>query len=99
VDDFTEVFDGSDPTNPADDEPVDSDGDLLGDQLEDILGTDFQDVDSDGDGLDDGEEYFGVFGFVTDPLTKDTDGGGAWDGYEIFENGTNPLDPQDDVNP
>lgn len=48
-------------------------------------------VDSDNDGLTDGEET----ALGTDPNNPDTDGGGAQDGFEVT-NGTNPLDPADD---
>ncbi|MDY6049988.1 MAG: Rib/alpha-like domain-containing protein [Corynebacterium sp.] len=90
----------------------DTDGDGLPDDVEEQLGTDPYDVDSDGDGLWDGDE---VNQFRTDPLNKDTDGDGATDGQEVLnvndlhwndyetkyrETGnpgnTNPLDPDTD---
>jgi MYXO-CTERM domain-containing protein len=51
------------------------------------------DADTDDDGLNDGEE---VDEHGTDPLNADTDGGGTSDGQEI-EDGTDPLDPADDL--
>lgn len=45
------------------------------------------------DGLDDDAENF----YGTDPLNPDTDGGGAFDGLEVFQDGTDPLDPSDDI--
>ncbi len=50
-------------------------------------------ADSDGDGLEDGEE---VETYGTDPLSCDTDGDGMDDGWEVL-NSTDPLDPEDDM--
>ncbi|MDP2306557.1 MAG: putative metal-binding motif-containing protein [Pseudomonadota bacterium] len=50
-------------------------------------------LDTDGDGLDDYDERE-VYG--TDPLLADTDGGGVGDGAELA-NGTDPLEPGDDL--
>ncbi|MBP5226285.1 MAG: hypothetical protein J6336_02765, partial [Kiritimatiellae bacterium] len=55
------------------------------------LGTDPADPDSDGDGLEDGEEL----ALGTDPLDPDTDGDGLEDGEEVSL-GTDPLDPDTD---
>lgn len=52
-------------------------------------------ADTDSDGLKDGDE---VSKYKTDPLKADTDGGSVMDGKEVA-NGTNPLDPKDDVPP
>jgi len=84
----------------------DTDGDGLLDGEEVLTGsvpyeTDPNVVDTDGDGLSDGFEVLfdldpereGIQG--TDPTDPDTDGGGAGDGTE-FENGGDPLDPDDD---
>jgi len=49
--------------------------------------------DSDGDGLNDGEE---INMYRTDPLNPDTDGGSVSDLIEV-NRGTNPLNPDDDV--
>jgi hypothetical protein len=78
-------------TNPTD---ADTDDDGLLDGAEvDIHGTDPRNPDSDEDGLDDGQE---VNDHGTDPLDDDTDGGGAPDGDEIAD-GTDPLEPGDDL--
>jgi len=72
----------------------DTDGDGLNDGDEVLkYTTDPLKTDTDGDGLTDGDE---VLKYKTDPLKKDTDGGSVNDGDEI-KNGTNPLDPSDDV--
>jgi outer membrane protein OmpA-like peptidoglycan-associated protein len=73
---------------------VDTDGDGLSDG-EEVLKykTDPLKLDTDGDGLNDGDE---VSKYHTDPLKADTDGGSVSDGKEVA-NGTNPLDPSDDV--
>ena len=91
----------TDPHNP------DTDGDGLWDGLE--LGyspdvdpmstTDPLKVDTDGDGLWDGEEDLNRDGNVdwneTDPSNRDTDGDGVHcdDAMEVWETGTDPLDP------
>ena len=99
VSDGTEVLiDGTDPLDPSDDllPPVDTDGDgLVDDDEVAVYGTDPNNPDTDGDGLSDGEE---VLVHLTDPLLPDTDGGTVSDGAEIA-NGTDPLDPSDDVPP
>jgi outer membrane protein OmpA-like peptidoglycan-associated protein/opacity protein-like surface antigen len=71
----------------------DSDRDGLSDELENSLGTDPNNPDTDGDGLLDGEE---VNKYKTDPKDKDTDNGGIMDGIEV-RNGANPLDADDDI--
>ncbi|MBT3834942.1 hypothetical protein HOF56_01720 [Candidatus Peribacteria bacterium] len=57
--------------------------------------------DTDDDGLNDGEEDANADGNVdeteTDPNVADTDEGGVSDGDEINTDGTDPLDPSDDV--
>jgi len=65
---------------------LDSDSDSLPDAQESQLGTDSSKMDSDGDGLFDGEE---VNTYKTDPLNADTDGDGFQDGNEV-RNGYNP---------
>ncbi|WP_343900840.1 hypothetical protein, partial [Nocardioides aquaticus] len=84
------------------DDAEDPDGDGLT-NLEEVDGsqndaydnapTDPRDDDTDGDGLTDGEE---IDVELTDPNTADTDGGGVQDGAEV-DNGTDPLDPDDDT--
>ena len=76
------------------DPTADTDGDGLSDEDEvNIYGTDATKADTDGDGLSDSEEI-NVHG--TDSLNSDSDGGGISDGQEI-EDGTDPLDPNDDA--
>ncbi|GAB4573838.1 MAG: hypothetical protein Kow0077_17490 [Anaerolineae bacterium] len=72
----------------------DPDGDGLNNGLEEILGSDPNDVDTDGDSTNscgvrlwDSDE---VFTYQTDPTLADTDGDGVDDGEEIC-NGTDPT--------
>ena len=65
----------------------DSDGDGLNDDVEQVIGTDPNDPDTDGDGLLDGEE---VNTYKTDPLDADTDGDTLSDGREVLKIGSNP---------
>ncbi|MCC7022539.1 MAG: hypothetical protein IT338_06910 [Thermomicrobiales bacterium] len=69
--------------------PGDSDGDGLEDAIELELGTDPYDIDTDDDGLTDGDEYYV---YQTGTRNPDTDGDGVLDGDEIA-NGTDPNDP------
>ena len=48
-------------------------------------------IDTDGDGLPDTTERYGLNGWHTDPNKWDTDGDGLSDGDEINTYGTNPL--------
>ncbi len=66
--------------------PGDSDGDGLEDAIEFELGTDPYSVDTDQDGLTDGDEYYV---FATGTLNPDTDGDGILDGDETAQ-GTDP---------
>jgi len=68
-------------------EPVDSDKDGLDDVREQELGTDPNKMDTDNDGLTDGDE---VLIWKTNPLNSDTDGDSYLDGEEV-KNGYNPL--------
>lgn len=78
----------TDPDNP------DTDGDGLEDGEEvNQYQTDPCQRDTDGDHLDDGAE---VNDYHTDPNNPDTDGGTVYDGFEVA-NGTDPLDPSDDI--
>ncbi len=74
---------------------VDSDGDGLSNTFEITAGLDPFDLDTDDDGLNDGEE---VNTHKTDPLKKDTDDDGLNDGEEINTHKTDPLkkDTDDD---
>ncbi|HEX4954150.1 MAG TPA: carboxypeptidase regulatory-like domain-containing protein [Thermoanaerobaculia bacterium] len=74
-------------------ESLDSDNDGLTNLEEQTRGTNPRDNDHDNDGLLDGAE---VSTHLTNPLVADTDGGGRNDGQEIAE-GTNPLNPADDL--
>jgi outer membrane protein OmpA-like peptidoglycan-associated protein len=67
-----------------------SDDDMDGLMLkeEKLLGTDPKNPDTDGDGLNDGEE---VQKYKTDPLKADTDGDGLTDGDEVLKYKTDPL--------
>lgn len=69
--------------------PGDSDGDGLEDAIEFELGTDPYDIDTDDDGLTDGDEYYV---YQTGTRNPDTDGDGVLDGDEVA-NGTDPNDP------
>lgn len=62
---------------------LDSDSDGLPDYYEDILGTDKNNPDTDGDGLTDGYE---VFYLGTDPIKADSDDNGVNDGDEDPDN-------------
>ena len=66
----------------------DEDNDGLGKCLEKQIGTDPKNPDTDGDGLNDGEEYLT---YKTDPLISDTDGDGLGDADEVKVTKTNPL--------
>ena len=71
--------------------PVDSadlDGDNYPDALELELGLDPSNIDTDGDGVADGDE---VNIYLTDPFTWDSDGDGLNDGTELFDTRTDPL--------
>jgi thrombospondin type 3 repeat protein len=65
----------------------DIDGDGLSNEEEEVLGTDPENFDTDGDGLSDREE---VKIYHTDPLHEDTDLDSYLDGAEV-EHGYNPL--------
>jgi Bacterial TSP3 repeat len=69
--------------------PGDSDGDGLEDAIEVELGTDPVDLDTDDDGLTDGDEYYV---HQTGTRNPDSDGDGVVDGDEAT-NGTDPNDP------
>ncbi|MBN1302742.1 MAG: OmpA family protein [Melioribacteraceae bacterium] len=74
---------------------VDPDNDGLTTCEEDELGTDPMSADTDGDGLNDGDE---MKQYNTDPKNNDSDGDGLSDGAEIKTHQTNPnkADSDDD---
>ena len=74
----------------------DKDGDGLTKREERELGTDPNNPDSDGDGLQDGEE---VRVYITDPLNPDSDADALKDGAEVNTHATDPLkaDTDDDL--
>jgi len=69
-------------------ESGDRDDDGLTNRREAALGTNLQDRDTDGDGLDDAAE---VDTYGTDPVTNDTDGDGLDDAAEIDRYQTDPA--------
>ncbi len=85
----TEEGPAAEPTPATGAAPGDSDGDGLEDAIEVELGTDPADIDTDDDGLTDGDEYYV---YQTGTRNPDTDGDGVLDGEEIA-NGTDPNDP------
>lgn len=71
--------------------PVDStdlDGDNYPDAQELEIGLDPNNIDTDGDGVADGDEV-NIYG--TDPFTWDSDGDGLSDGTELYDTRTDPL--------
>ena len=79
--------------------PTDTDGDGLSDAMEEQLGTDPEQFDTDLDGLTDFEEVYGLDGFFetgdeTDPASADTDSDGVSDGDEMWVYGTDPVHPE-----
>lgn len=83
-DDWEVLHFGSRETYIATDDP---DGDGCNNGCEESRGTDPNNPDTDGDGLDDGEE---IYKYGTNPLVADSDGDGLNDGQEIAA-GTNPF--------
>ncbi|MBZ0301303.1 MAG: protein kinase [Anaerolineae bacterium] len=73
---------------------LDSDGDNLTNERELQLGTDPFNADTDGDGLEDGEE---VRTWGTDPLKRDTDNDTLLDGTEV-QGCTSPTNPDTNGN-
>jgi len=71
----------------------DTDSDGLIDSVETQYGTDPSNPDTDGDGLQDGEE---ITRYQTNPLVADTDGDGLKDGDEALKYETDPLKPDTD---
>lgn len=101
-----EVNYGFYPSRGNDNSTQDPDDDLLNNideyqnnfDVDGITSSDPRVNDTDGDGILDGEEIVGTYGYVTDPSCKDTDGDGLDDGWEI-ENGFNPREQDADLDP
>lgn len=66
----------------------DSDKDGLKKSEEKVYGTDYDNPDTDGDGIKDGDE---IYVFKTDPKNSDTDKDGLTDGDELNKYKSNPL--------
>ena len=81
---------GTDPYDPDSDDDGLSDGEEVYEWKTDPLNPD-----TDWDGLRDGHDE--VHKYKTNPLERDTDKGGVADGHEVIEDGTDPLDPSDDL--
>ena len=79
IPDCLETLLGLDPTN-ANDALADSDNDGLSNLQEILAGTSITRVDTDNDGVEDGEE---VNNLNTHPLLRDSDFDGLSDGYEV----------------
>jgi hypothetical protein len=75
------------------DATADLDNDGLGNLLEHDLGTYPNRADSDGDGLQDGNEWNTL---LTQPFLSDTDGDGLADGAEVNTHLSDPLDTDSD---
>ena len=92
--DYYELANGLNVNDPVDAfEDQDKDGLSALDEF--FAGTDIYAADTDGDGVDDGEELvLGNDGYVSNPLLWDTDGDGLSDGVEVAV-GSDPNDPGD----
>jgi len=89
-----ETTNGLNPNDPVDAfEDVDGDGLSALDEYNN--GTDIHKADTDGDGINDGEEIIaGADGYVTNALLADSDGDGLNDGVEVTVS-SDPNDPND----
>ena len=98
IPDDAEIRLGLNPNDPTD-ALLDLDHDGLTNLEEYRLGTDLQNADTDGDGINDGDEVngrglacAGTTCYRTNPLLPDTDGDGIWDRTEILS-GSDPTNP------
>jgi hypothetical protein len=78
---------------PHVEDTADPDGDGIGNTIENQIGTDRDDPDTDGDGLDDGSELY-VYG--TDPLNPDSDLDELPDGDEVYTYFSDPMNVDSD---
>ena len=86
----------TDPNDPdTDGGGVEDGAEVSADATDPLDPTDDRGGDFDDDGLTNEDEADAG----TDPSDPDTDGGGVNDGVEVNEDGTDPLDPADDVVP
>lgn len=89
--DAWELLNGLNPNDPID-ALEDADQDGLSNLDEYNLGTEINIADTDGDGINDGEEVVaGQDGFITNPLLADSDGDGINDNLEVMS-GSDPTD-------
>lgn len=90
----------TDPTPAVRGQLLDSDNDGLLDVIENHIGSNLLNPDTDGDGLLDGEEmrsgYLGIGPNETDPRDPDTDGDGLNDGLEVNTYYSKPRKPDTD---
>ncbi|MBI5192337.1 MAG: hypothetical protein HZA08_02715 [Nitrospirae bacterium] len=91
IPDDWELANGLNPNDPID-AMEDADHDGLTNKQEYDNGTMLRVADSDGDGINDGEELKpGTDGYITNPLLADSDGDGIRDGLEV-RTGSDPND-------
>ncbi|HEY9060732.1 MAG TPA: S8 family serine peptidase [Pseudobacteroides sp.] len=78
------------------DAAADYDNDGLSNGQEINLGTQWDNYDTDGDSICDGDERNGTNGFITDPLNPDTDEDGTNDNFEV-KLGNSPVEKDEYV--
>lgn len=92
IPEYLEIVEDPDTLDPAAFE-IDSDEDGVSDAIEIAIGTDPHNPDTEGDGLNDGEE---IYEHMTDPFNPDTDDDGLSDGDEVHVYGTDPNNADTD---